>query len=181
MNMISRDAVVLDSAMLDEAKAYLRLETDDEDAPLGAIILAAIGHSETFLGLMLVRRGFQTVLPACSDWKRLGATPVASITGVTGLPAEVASFALPVGAYAIDIDASGDGWVRVTAPGSAGRVQVAGVAGMAADWSALPESIRLGVLRLIGHLYANRDGADDRGPPAAVAALLRPWRRMRIS
>ncbi len=179
--MITRDAVVLDGAMLDEAKAYLRLENDEEDAPLGAIILAAICHAENFLNQKLIRRGFAQIIPASPNWKRLGVTPLASVTSVTGLPAEGASFALPVTAYAIDIDASGDGWVRVTAPGSAGRVEVTGVAGMAAAWSGLPEAIRLAVLRLIGHLYTNRDGADDAGPPAAVAALLRPWRRMRLS
>jgi hypothetical protein len=68
----------------------------------------------------------------------------------------------------------------VTQPGSAGRVEVTATAGLAPEWEALPEAIRLGVLRLVGHLHLYRDSADDRGPPAAVAALLRPWRRMRF-
>ncbi len=178
--MLNRDAVVLDSAMLDEAKAYLRLENDEEDAPLGAIILAAIGHAENFLNQMLIRRGVRETLPFSSDWKRLGALPVASITSVSGLPAEGASFILSPSAYAVDIDHDGDGWLRITEPGAAGRVEVAYSAGLALDWSALPEAIRLGVLRLIGHLHAYRDDASDAGPPAAVAALLRPWRRMRL-
>ena len=38
--MLSSDALGLDGVMLDEAKAYLRLESDEDDAPLGAIILA---------------------------------------------------------------------------------------------------------------------------------------------
>ena len=49
--MISRDAVVLDSAMLDEARAYLRLEGDDDDASLGAVLLGAIGHAEACVAL----------------------------------------------------------------------------------------------------------------------------------
>jgi uncharacterized phiE125 gp8 family phage protein len=179
--MITFDPVVLDSAMLDEAKAYLRLETDEDDAPLGAMILAAITHAERFLNQMLIRRGFQNLFSVTPEWRRLGATPVVSVTGVLGVPAEGARFALPVGAYAIDLDSNADAWVRVTMPGSAGRVEVSGVAGIAENWPLLPETIRLGVLRLIGHLYANRDGGDDTGPPAAVAALLRPWRRMRLA
>jgi uncharacterized phiE125 gp8 family phage protein len=179
--MLNRDAVVLDSAMLDEAKAYLRVDGDEDDAPLGAIILAAIGHAEGFLNQMLIQRSVRNLIPASSAWRRLGATPVASITGVIGIPAEGARFALPVGAYAVDIDSSGDGWARVMQPGAAGRVEVVYQAGLASEWSTVPEAIKLGVLRLIGHLYANRDAGDDSGPPAAVAALLRPWRRMNLS
>jgi uncharacterized phiE125 gp8 family phage protein len=179
--MITRDAVVLDGAMLDEAKAYLRLETDEEDAPLSAIILAAIGHAEAFLNQMLIRRAVRQILPVSADWQRLAATPVAAITSAAGIPAEGARFQLSPPAYAIDIDSNSDGWLRVMQPGSAGRVEVAYSAGLALDWAALPETIRLGVLRLIGHLHAHRDAADDVGPPAAVAALLRPWRRMRLS
>jgi uncharacterized phiE125 gp8 family phage protein len=179
--MITRAPLVLGSDMLDEAKAYLRLETDDEDAPMGAFLLAAIGHAEGFLNQLLIRRTVTEILPVCREWTRLGATPVAAISGVMGLPAEGAAFAMPVGSYAIDIDASGDGWVRVTQPGAAGRVEVTYTAGFAPDWSSLPDAIRLGTLRLLGHLFSYRDNDADAGPPAAVAALLRPWRRMRLS
>lgn len=48
------------------------------------------------------------------------------------------------------------------------------------DWSALPEALRHGVIRLAAHLYRDGDGAAA-APPAAVAALWRPWRRMRLT
>lgn len=101
-----------------------------------------------------------------------------AITLVEGLPADGAAFVMPAGAYAVDIDANGDGWVRVMQPGAAGRVQVSFEAGMAADWVGIPEPLRQGVVRLAAHLFAHRDGPDDGGPPAAVTALWRPWRRM---
>jgi uncharacterized phiE125 gp8 family phage protein len=179
--MLTRDALSLGSAMLDEAKAYLRLDTDEDDASLGAIILAAIGHTEAFLNQMLITRTVQQTLSVSDRWQRLGVTPVQSVTAVLGLPAEGAAFALLPTSYSIDIDDSGDGWVRVPHPGSAGRIRVTAQAGMAADWSDLPEALRHGVLRLIGHFHAHRDASDDAGPPPAVAALLRPWRRMRLS
>lgn len=81
--------------------------------------------------------------------------------------------------YAIDVDASGVGWVRLTGP-AAGRMRVSGSAGMAADQNGVPEPIRQGVLRLVAHLFAARDGGGD-APPAAVTALWRPYRRMRLS
>ena len=88
---------------------------------------------------------------------------------------------LPVAAYAIDIDASGDGWVRLTAPVATARLLVGYHAGLAADWPSLPEPLRQGIVRLVAHLFAHRDAPDDAGPPAAVAELWRPWRRMRLA
>jgi uncharacterized phiE125 gp8 family phage protein len=165
---------------VDAAKTYLRIENDEEDATLVSLIGAAIAHAEAFLNLLLLRRTGVERLAASSAWTRIGVTPVQAIVSVTGIPAEGAAFVLPVSAYALDIDGSGDGWVRVTQPGSAGRVDVSVEAGMASSWGAIPEPLRLAVLRLAGHLYAYRDAPGDAGPPAAVAALLRPWRRMRL-
>jgi uncharacterized phiE125 gp8 family phage protein len=179
--MLSLEPLSLDSDMLDEAKAYLRLETDEEDAPLGAIILAAIGHAEAFTRQILIRREVTEMHPARSEWQRLGATPVYAVTSASGIPADGASFVLPAASYTAEIDNNGDGFVRVMQPGAAGRVEVHYQAGIAQSWPSLPESLRLGILRLIGHLHLHRDAADDTGPPAAVAALLRPWRRMRLS
>jgi uncharacterized phiE125 gp8 family phage protein len=85
---------------------------------------------------------------------------------------------LPAGAYAVDIDAAGDGWVRVTGPGGAKRVRVAYRAGLAAEENGVPEPLRQGIVRLAAHLYGARDQAA--APPAAVTALWRPWRRMRL-
>jgi uncharacterized phiE125 gp8 family phage protein len=166
---------------VDEAKTYLRIEHDDEDALIAALLTSAIRHCEGFVGQLIIRRAVTDRMPVSSAWKRLGVTPVQSITSVTGIPAEGATFALPVGAYALDIDGNGDGWIRVTQPGAAGRVDVAVLAGIASGWGDIPDPLRHGILRLTGHLHANRDGASDTGPPAAVAALWRPWRRMVLS
>ncbi len=179
--MLSHDALGLGGNMLAEAKAYLRLETNADDGPLTAIILSAISHAERFTGMTLIRRGVKETITASSDWRRLGAVPVNTITTVTGIPAEGASFVLPAGSYAVDIDNEGDGHIRVTQPGSAGRVEISYQAGLSPDWASLPESLRLGILRLIGHLYTHRDAGDDPGPPTAVVALLTPWRRMKLS
>jgi uncharacterized phiE125 gp8 family phage protein len=179
--MLSPDALSLDSDMLDEARAYLRIETDQEDGPLAAIILAAIGHAENFTRQILIQRVMRETRTASSAWQPLSARPVQSFGGVIGLPADGASFALPVANYTTQIDANGDGHIRVLQPGVAGRVEITYTAGLSSGWATLPEALRLGILRLIGHLYAHRDAADDRGPPTAVTALLSPWRRMVLS
>jgi uncharacterized phiE125 gp8 family phage protein len=178
--MISRDAVVLDSDMLDEARAYLRLESEEEDASLGAVLLGAVGHAEDYLGFMLLRRNAREILPASLQWQRLNAVPFVLLNSVTGIPAEGMPFALSSETYKIEIDVHGEAWLRVMQPGSAGRVEIACLAGLAPTWAELPEAIRLGVLRLAAHLHLHRDNPDDAGPPEGVAALLRPWRRRRI-
>jgi uncharacterized phiE125 gp8 family phage protein len=179
--MLTIDPLVVSADAVDAAKTYLRIEQDEEDALIASLLGAAIRHCESFLGLLLIRRNAVDRMPVSAAWQRLSVLPVQSITSVTGIPAEGATFTLPVGAYALDIDSSGDGWVRVTQPGLAQRVEVRVLAGLAAGWDDIPEPMRLAVLRLTAHLHAYRDAPGDIGPPAAVAALLRPHRRMQFA
>jgi len=171
----------LDGALA-EAKAYLRLDGAEEDALLGTLIGAGAGICERFTGLALFAGERSAVLPAePRRWQRLPDTPVRAIAGVSALDAAGAETALPIEAYAIDIDAGGDGWVRLTAPVAQSRLLVGYTAGLAADWASLPEALRQGIVRWIAHGFAHRDASVDAGPPAAVMALWRPWRRMRLS
>lgn len=85
---------------------------------------------------------------------------------------------LPLSSYAVDIDADGRGWVSVGAPGAAGRVAVSYTAGIAAMWAALPAPLAHGTVALIAHLFDDR--AASAQPPAAVAALWRPFRRLQL-
>lgn len=164
---------------LDDLKQYLRITLDGEDGLLADLLVAATDMAERFTGQILVDRAVAEVMPVTGDWQRLSMRPVRAVTGVTGIPADGAEFALPVDAYAIDIDRNGDGWVRVSRPGAAGRVRVAYRAGIAADGAGVPESIRHGIVRLAGEYHARREGLEVQ-PPASVTALWRPWRRMRL-
>ncbi|MEG3172908.1 head-tail connector protein [Sphingomonas sp. ZB1N12] len=46
------------------------------------------------------------------------------------------------------------------------------------DWDTVPAPIAQGVAMLVAHLFDHRE--SDVAPPAAVAALWRPYRRMRL-
>lgn len=179
--MLSLDPLGLDSAMLDEARAYLRVEAAEDDASLSAALLAAIGHAENFTRAVLVRRTAREIISASSGWQILQIAPVQSVISVIGIPTEGAIFAYAAGAWEAKIGSRGEAYLRVTQPGSAGRAEIACDAGLAADWAALPEALRLGLLRLTAHFYAHRDAPDVGGPPAAALALLLPWRRLRLS
>ena len=146
---------------------------------IDALAAAALAMAEAFLRTALISRAHQAVLPVGACWQLLPATPVSVIGAVRGLAAVGAGFDLSAEAYAVDIDALGDGWVRVINGRGAGRISVTFTAGLASGWAMVPAPIAQGVVRLIGHLQAARDG--DAGPaPAAVTALWRPFRRLAL-
>ena len=165
---------------LNEAQAYVRIETGEEEALLAGLIRTASGLCEAFINRIVVARPFEQDLPASGAWERLPVTPVRSITDVAAL--DVGGIATPLASdgYTIDIDFAGDGWVRVSSAIADGRIRVSGAAGMADSENGVPEPIRQGVLRLVAHLFTARDGEGGE-PPAAVTALWRPYRRMRLS
>lgn len=161
----------------DEVKALLRVAGDGEDALVERLAEEAAATAEAFTGLVLVARTVRESVAATGAWVRLAACPVVAVTEVVGLDAGGAEVALPAQAYAVDIDADGDGWVRVGAPGVT-RARITVSAGLATDWDGLPPPVRMAVVRLAAHGFAVQPGGAE--PPAAVAALLRPWRRLRL-
>jgi uncharacterized phiE125 gp8 family phage protein len=179
MGRIMAEAAPLPIA-LEELKAYLRIVTGEEDALLAALARSASDACEAFVGRALIVREVAEELPASPAWARLGMAPVVSISGMAALAEDGSATPLAAEAYAIDVDAAGEGWARLLAAGDVRRVRVSYVAGMAGDPNGLPEALRHGIVRLIAHLYTHRDDADAAGPPAAVTALWRPWRRLAL-
>lgn len=168
-------------APADQVKAYLRVFGNDEDALIAGLVRSATELCEAFTRVTLVDRAIEETLPIRPTWTRLARAPVRTIAGVSILALSGAATPLPAEAYAIDIDAAGDGWVKLSRSAGAGRALVAYRAGLGADWSGVPEALRQGIVRMAAHLYAHRDREDGRGPPAAVTALWLPYRRLRLS
>jgi len=166
------------AAARDAAKLHLRVTGAAEDGLLEAHVATALALCEAFTGQALIVRAWSEVLPAHGAWQRLPAAPVTAIDSVEGLGASGSGFALPSEAYGIDIDAAGEGWVRTSAAIAAGRIRIGYAAGLAADWSGVPAPLAQGVVLLAAHLFEAR--ASGGAPPAAVAALWRPWRRVRL-
>lgn len=172
--MIREEPIVCGPAALAEAKAFMRIDGTSEDAVVAGMIESACGFCEAFVGRMLIARGVVETVEATGAWTRLGRAPVMVVSGVSDVAA-----GLPLPGAGIDIDADGDGWVRHggTYVAAGLRMTVTYRAGMASDWAAIPVALRGGIVRLAAHLYTQRD-ADGVCPPAAVAALWRPFRQM---
>ena len=173
--VIPADAI---ASVVAAARAQLRMAGESEQALLERLAATAMTLGEAFTGTLFVERACEDLLPATGPWQMLSATPVTAIDGMTGLAAQGAPFALSPETYGFDIDSDGRGWVRVLAPGAAGRVAVAYRAGMATSWDAVPAPIAQATVMLVAHLFEDRGAAKL--PPTAVAALWRPWRRMAL-
>ncbi|HYG48103.1 MAG TPA: hypothetical protein VD846_09195 [Allosphingosinicella sp.] len=180
--MIEAEALVLPPEAAGAAKGYLRVERADEDGLIATLVAAAAELCERFTGQALLARGFTETMPASPAWQRLGRAPVRAILAVEALPAEGQAQMLASGAYGVDIDSAGDGWVRLTAAGDLRRIRVGYQAGLAAGWTDLPAALRHGIVRLAAHFYTSRAAEGPRAsePPAAVTALWRPFRRPRL-
>ncbi len=178
INMTAVAQAILDAGLA-ETKAWLRIETAGDDATIEALVRAAIGMAEDFCAQLMFRRAGVEVLALRYEWTRLRACPVSAITAARALAGDGSATALASGAYSTDITGDGDGWVRVIAARSETRLALDIVAGIAADWPSLPDSLRQGIVRLAAHLFTERASSDP--PPAIVTALWRPWRRMRLS
>jgi uncharacterized phiE125 gp8 family phage protein len=133
----------LPAVTMSEAQAYVRIETGEEEALLAGLIRTASALCEAFLGQVVIARQFAADVPASGGWQRLDAGPVQAITTVEKVDADGTPTLLPSSSYAVDIDANGDGWVRVIEAAGATRVRVSGTAGIAQDENGVPEPIRV--------------------------------------
>lgn len=167
-------ALIPPAISMAEAQAYARVETGEEEALLAGLVRTATALCEEFTGQALVARPFVETIAADGGWKRLASAPVRAIASVEQVAVDGT---VSAGSCELDIDSNGDGWVL---PGWSGRARVGGEIGMTANVNGVPEPLRQGIARLVAHLYATRDGSGGE-PPAAVTALWRPYRRMRMA
>jgi uncharacterized phiE125 gp8 family phage protein len=163
---------------LAELKAFLRISVSDEDALLAGLVRAAAELCEAFTGRALIERNVAEVAATATVRIRLGAGPVRAIESVAALDEAGTAVPLATEEFAAEIDAAGEGLVTLRTPVAARRLRISYRAGMAADWNAVPEMLRHGIIRLAAQYYLRRGETTDAEVPAAVTALWRPWRRL---
>ena len=178
--VLVREEAGAPGAPLGELKDYLRISGSGEDELLESLLRSATALCEQFVGQWLIAGEARETVAGDGNWQRLSARPVLAISSVEAIGPDGAAETLSPDAYAIDIDAAGEGWVRARPGGRRKLLAVRYQAGMAGEAAGLPDPIRQGIVRLAAEHFAARDG-DAATPPAVVGALWRPWRRMRLA
>ena len=168
---------------LNEARGWLRLGATIDDAVVAGLVRAATNICEAFVGQWLVVRAAEEVLPMGggpigAGAVRLGVRPVVGVDAVT-LLRDGGETVLAASDYRVTTARDGTAALAIDHPGDARRVRVAYRAGMADDANGIPEAIRQGIVRMTQHLHDTREGTGE-APPAMIAALWRPWRRLTL-
>ncbi|MFM9977893.1 MAG: hypothetical protein ACKVOP_07610 [Sphingomonadaceae bacterium] len=179
--MMTRSAVPLTADAIDEARDFMRVGQDCDDALIAGLMITAIGHCEDFTGRMLINRAVREIVAPRSCWRTLGSAPVSAITRVSALAIDGSETVLPSGDYAIDLDTEARGLIRFLALPRSLRMAVDYTAGEAARWHAIPAGLRQGIIGLVALWYGARDRADAPVATEAILALWRGARRVRLS
>lgn len=162
---------------LNEARGWLRLGATTDDAVVAGLVRAATNICEAFIGQWLIERAVEEVVPLGGGAIRLTVRPVVAVEAVTLLAADGGASLLEPAGWRLAVGREGTGRLAIERPGAATQARIAYRAGMAADANAIPEAIRQGIIRMTQHMHDARDD-DGLAPPAVIAALWRPWRRI---
>lgn len=181
MNRVILTPATLPSSALAELKQWLGITTGYDDDALASLLATALETCEAFTGLLPLECTCEEILPATRDWSSLATRPAQAITALENLAADGTRAPVPASDYALDLEADGTGRVRLLSHAT-GRLAVRFTAGLASHWDTLPETLRHGIVRLAAHQHREREGSGASPlPPASVAALWRPWRRIRLA
>lgn len=165
---------------LAEAREWLRLGPTVEDGVVTALIRSAANMCELVTGQLLIVREVSEERPWRAGWMRLGRQPVQGVVDVTLRPEAGLPVVLAREAWELRADADGAAAVQIADAGAALSVVVRYQAGLAVDAGGVPDALKQGMLRMIQHLYAARDGTGESAIPNIVTALWTPWRRVRL-
>lgn len=169
---------------LAEAKAWLRLDGDDEDALVGALIASARLHVESVTSRALIAQIWRLLL---DDWPdnfvvRLPVSPVLSLT-------TIAVHGSDGGSTAIDLDGIDVGRSELLLPADHERpdkreyqgIAIDYVAGYGADADDVPEPLKQALLLLVAFWFEYRDSVVVGSiAPAGFEALVAPYRAVRL-
>jgi uncharacterized phiE125 gp8 family phage protein len=179
----------LEPVSLAEAKDFMRILTDEEDELLGTLITAARLMIEAASGRLLIEQSWRIVLDA---WPRGGEirlplSPVRSILAARIRLAGGEAVSVPADALAL-VPGSDPPAIALTGPLPAparldGGIEIDCLAGFGATRDLVPAPLRQAVLRLACRWFEHRGDVVSRDAarlPAEIAALVAPFRRVRL-
>jgi uncharacterized phiE125 gp8 family phage protein len=171
---------------LAEAKSFLRIDHNAEDALIGMFILAAREAIEHMCGRMLITRSVRETL---DQWRLDGmgaalleASPVRGIDAVRLLDADGDTTIIPESSYRLD---GQDAQPRLVFSASAplplraiGGIEIDYDAGYGESVASVPSKLRVAILHVVAALYEAREGLG--ALPQAARALAAPFTPVRL-
>ncbi|RDV02147.1 head-tail connector protein [Undibacter mobilis] len=186
MPSILLTAPAVEPLSLAEAKAFLRVEYNDDDDVIGALLAAARIHVEAQTRRALVAQQWRLTLdvwPADGRLKVLPA-PLAALNAVRVYDDAGHASALDLQSFVVDTAGSQlvfAPWALAQPGRAAAGIEVDVTAGYGAAASDVPEPLRQAVRLLTAHWYENRGIAGASGTlPVTVAALIAPYRMLSL-
>ena len=180
-------APALEPVTLADAKAHLRLDTDDDNQLLTAAIVAARVHVEALTRRLLIEQSWRVYL---DQWPRkrivrLTPAPLISVDVVTVYDAEGDPTVVSEDDYEVDtVAVPGRLVLSGTAPVVVGKavngIEIDVTAGYGPSSVDVPAPLRQAIMMLVAHWYEHRGavGHDMAGaiPPLGFDALIAPYR-----
>ncbi len=187
MSSLLLTAPAAEPLSLDEAKAFIRVEHNDDDALIVALIAAARIHIETETRRALITQSWRIVRDC---WPECGRTavrpaPLRALTAVRVFDFENNAHDLDLQAFVLDLGASELAfipWTLMQPTRIADGVEIDVTVGYGDTALDAPEPLRHAVRLLIAHWYENRGivGGNGAALPATVAALIAPYRMLSL-
>ena len=178
----------LEPLTLAAAKAYLRVEHNDEDESIAALIAAARLLVEAQTRRALIAQSWRLVLDAWPPDGRIAVrpAPLQSLAAARVYDAGNVAHALDVQGFAADGAASSLNfvpWSMMQPQRAASGIELDVVCGYGDDALAVPEALRQAIRILVAHWYDNR-GLVPAGAasalPTSAAALIAPYRMVSL-
>jgi uncharacterized phiE125 gp8 family phage protein len=187
MSSILLSGPAVEPVTLDEAKAYLRVEHDDDDDVISALIAGARVHVEAQTRRALITQSWRLIRDSWPDNGRITIlpAPLRLLLAARIYRLDGSTLALDTTAFVADL-AAAPAVLSFTAGAmpAPGRV-IAGIeidveTGYGNTPADVPEDLRQAIRILVAHWYENRGliatGAGVAVLPMTAAALLAPYR-----
>lgn len=171
----------LSGAALDDLKGWLGISRPKEDALLISLLGASVAMCEAFTGQAPIEQIFEESIPGTAGAHRLSTRPVRVPLSVERIGQDNAQFPLAESEYDFAVSVDRTATVTLANDIETSAVIVTFEAGIADDWSEVPDALKQGMIRLAAFHYRDREMDSDAAPPASVAALWRPWRQVRLT
>ena len=168
-------APLAEPVTLDEAKQFLRIEHNADDANVTRAIAAARQAAEQFLHFLLLPQQWRFSVSRLCHILALPVGPAQAVSAITAYDHEGASHIVAPEHYRLTLD--GHGIIFSQVP-TGREFSIALIIGAYADAAAIPAGIKQGLINHVAAILENRQGALPL--PQQSISCYQPYRRVRL-